>query len=111
MASTVTPTPARWRRSRRWIASNFASVSRAREQPQVEAHRPPCEIGEIELDHVLVAQGVRSLDLPEAGKTGTDEMPACGTVIECVRVDSQGSRSDNAHVATENVHELRELVD
>ena len=69
------------------------------------------DVGQVELDHVVVPDGVRPSHLPRSGDPRPDGVAPPSHRVEGLRCDGEGAGADQAHVATQHVDELRQLVD
>src|ERR1039458_1026454 len=84
----------------------------AGEDFQVEPERPVVDVLEIELHPLVEADLVASADLPDTGQTRFHGEAAAVPRIVVLPLGWDGRPgADEAHVADENIPELRELVD
>src|SRR4029450_13684624 len=85
---------------------------RAQEQAEVEAERPTPRVHDVEVE-CFAERGVRArLNLPKPREARWNEesleMVGC---IEFELVRNRGSGTDERHVSTEHVEDLRQLVE
>src|SRR5205085_5457509 len=78
----------------------------------VERQGPVTRIERVACDALVVARRAAAADLPQAGNSGS----ASEVLIDRTRVPlqflvSDGARADDAHLAPQDVEELRQLVE
>src|SRR5262249_5179772 len=79
---------------------------------QVDEWRPVLDVPDIELDSFVPGQARAAVDLRPAGQAGLDLQPAAlARRVALDLVGERGPRPDHAHVAADDVPELRQLVD
>src|SRR5205809_5805847 len=86
--------------------------NRLHQDLQVEPERPLIDVLHVQLHPLIKAEIAASVDLPETGDTWPDtEASPVPVLIETVIVaQGQGPRAYKAHVASQHVDELRQLV-
>jgi len=85
---------------------------RAQEDLQVDERRAVLDVPDVELDALVPRQPRPAVHLGPAGETGLDlEPPALPRRVALDLVGERGPRADHAHVAPDDVPELRQLVD
>src|SRR4029079_16079640 len=85
---------------------------RARQDREVEAQAPAVDVLEVESHPLLEGQVVAPTDLPQAGEARSDAQTAAeGTVKALGLPDRKRPRTHEAHVAEQDVEELRQLVE
>src|SRR5439155_19546958 len=85
---------------------------RAREDLQVEPGAAVLDVPEVELDPLVPRELRPAVHLGPAGQAGPYLQPAAlprGVLVDLVA--ERGSRADQAHVAADDVPELRKLVE
>src|ERR1017187_4668105 len=84
----------------------------ASEDFQVEPEGPVVDVLEVELHPLIEADLVAATDLPDAGQTRFHGKAAAMPWVVVLHLGRDGRPgSDEAHVADENIPELRKLVD
>src|SRR5207247_1341511 len=85
---------------------------RLQEDLQIESEGPVVDVLHVGLDPVLELRRV-PVHLPEAGHAGPHaEAPLADALVDARHVARrQGTRADQTHVALDDVHELRQLID
>src|SRR5664280_870456 len=85
---------------------------RAGEDAQIEPERAVFDVPDVQLDPLVPGQGGAPIHLRPAGQPGLDLEPAQLPGGIAVDLIAKGrARSHDAHVASENVPELRQLVE
>src|SRR5687767_226055 len=85
---------------------------RAGENAQVEPEGAVLHVPDVELDAFVPGEACAAVDLGPAGDPGQDLQPsalAVGVALDLI--GEGGARADEAHVASDDVPELRQLVD
>src|SRR5262245_30592264 len=93
-----------------------ASLEHRRDRPEqdleVEPHRPAVDVGEIELDPPVEVLLAPSLHLPQPGDAGLHRQPAAMPQVVALDLPRERwSGSDEAHLAADDVPQLRQLVE
>src|SRR6266849_4703375 len=83
-----------------------------KEDLEVQPKRPLARVAQVQPDHPVVLQSAAAAHLPEAGqpRPKVEPQPLMNVVIVELMVEG-GTGSDEAHLAPENVDQLRELVE
>src|SRR5581483_2205671 len=111
--------PASAKLARRLPATRLALVRppeerarRAQQDLQVEERRAVLDVPEVELDPLRPREAGATVHLRPAGDAGLDVEPApLPLVVLLDLVPERRARSDQRHVAADDVPELRQLVD
>src|SRR5579862_1045374 len=84
----------------------------AQENFQVEPQRPVVEVKQVELHPVLEINSVAALERPQAGQAGTHaQAPPLPRFIFLHFLRNGRSRADERHVTTQDIPQLRQLID
>src|SRR5438067_245909 len=85
---------------------------RTEQQLDVGPERPARHIQVVDLDHLLERHAAAAEDLPRASHAGRQVQAAPAPALyEVVLVDDERARADQAHLALEDVDQLRQLVE
>src|SRR5437773_142766 len=82
------------------------------DQLEVAKERPPCDVEVIELHHLLERNAAAAVHLPRprAPRLQIQALAAPRLHVP-VLIQDQGPRADQAHLPTQHVEELRQLVE
>ena len=81
-------------------------------QLDVVGERPGRDVAVVEPDHLAERDVVAAEHLPEAGHPGLQVEAAAGPAVDVVvLLGDQRPRADQAHLAAEDVDQLRQLVE
>ncbi len=84
---------------------------RSADQPQVEAERAAVDVLQVERDSLVEADPAPGVRLPEAGQARHDRQPAeVPRLVDLDLVRDRRTRADQAHLAADDVDQLRQLV-
>src|SRR3954469_18965049 len=85
---------------------------RLEEDGDVEPDRPVLDVVEVEPHEIVEGEVRAARDLPEAGDPRQHEVALPVPVVQPLIVaDRERARADEAHLAAEDVQELRQLVE
>src|SRR3990172_6654690 len=113
----ITSSPTRGGRGRSFSGKATLSTleggrQRARQDPEVEPHRPAIDIFEVRGDPAIEVGISPRPDLPEASNPRLHrQAPAVPDVVSGDLVQERGPRSDEAHLAAQDVPQLWQLID
>src|SRR4051794_5410525 len=86
--------------------------NRPRQQQKIRGKRPLAHVLVVEPHHLVERDVVAADNLPEARYAGPDVQPAPGPALDMlVLLRNQRAGPDKAHVAAENIDQLRQLVE
>src|SRR5687767_3403242 len=110
------PSPMRWRTCFMWMSVRAAAGEHCRQSPQDEPYvgpqRPIRDVKVVELHHLVEGDVRPAEDLPRAGDAGHEIEPAAPPAVDLtVLVLDQRPRTHKAHIALQDVHQLRQLVE